>query len=61
LNAGLDPEDPNPDEGWFLESRGGDEPDPAVLICDPDLEIRVEILNTENLEEIRPRAAGLRP
>jgi hypothetical protein len=52
LNAGLDPEDPNPDEGWFLESQGdGDEQDPAILICDPDFEIRLEILETENLEE----------
>jgi hypothetical protein len=52
LNSGLHPEDPNPDEAWFLESRGGgDEPDPAILICDPDFEIRLEILNTANLAE----------
>jgi hypothetical protein len=52
LNAGLDPEDPNPDEGWFLESRGdGDEQDPAILICDPDFEIRLEILDTGSVEE----------
>jgi hypothetical protein len=52
LNAGLDVEDPNPDEGWFLESLGdGNEQDPAVLICDPDLEVRLEILDTGSLEE----------
>ncbi len=52
LNSGLHPEDPNPDEGWFLESRGdGDEPDPAILICDSDLGIRLEILDTANLAE----------
>ena len=27
LNAGLDLEDPNPDEGWYLECRGSDEKD----------------------------------
>jgi hypothetical protein len=52
LNAGLNPEDPNPDEGWFLDSLGdGDEQDPAILICDPDFEIPLEILETENLDE----------
>jgi hypothetical protein len=52
LNAGVDVEDPNPDEGWFLDSQGdGDEQDPAILICDPDFEIRLEILDTENPEE----------
>ena len=52
LNAGLNPADPHVDEGWFLESRGdGDEQDPAILIFDRDLEIRVEILDTENLGE----------
>ena len=52
LNSGLNPEDPNPDEGWFLESRGdGDEQNPAILICDPDFEIRLEILDTENVGE----------
>jgi hypothetical protein len=52
LNADLDPEDPNPDEGWFLESQGdGDEQDPAILICDADFEIRLEILDTDSLEE----------
>jgi len=52
LNAGLNPEDPNPDEGWFLESRGVvNEPEPAILICDPGFEVRLEILNTEKLEE----------
>jgi hypothetical protein len=51
LNSGLDPEDPNPDEGWFLDSPGdGDEQDPAVLICDPDLEVRIEILDTDSLD-----------
>ena len=50
LNAGLDPEDPNPDEGWFLD-RPGDEQEPALLICDPDFEGRLEILETENREE----------
>jgi hypothetical protein len=52
LNAGLEVEDPNPDEGWFLESQAdGDEQDPAILICDPDFEIRLEILDTGSLEE----------
>src|SRR5829696_4979820 len=52
LNAGLDVEDPNPDEGWFLDSpRDGNERDPAILICDPDFEIRLEILETESPEE----------
>jgi hypothetical protein len=52
LNAGFNPEDPNPDEGWFLESLGdGDEQDPAILICDPGFEIRLEILDTGSLEE----------
>ena len=52
LDAGLDVEDPNPDEGWFLDSPGdGDEQDPAILICDPDFEIRLEILDTGSLEE----------
>jgi hypothetical protein len=52
LNAGVDVEDPNPDEGWFLDSQGdGDEQDPAILICDPDFEIRLEILDTGSLEE----------
>ncbi|WP_154660927.1 hypothetical protein [Microvirga lotononidis] len=52
LNAGLEVEDPNPDEGWFLDSlEDGDEQDPAILICDPDFEIRLEILDTGNLEE----------
>lgn len=49
LNAGLTPEDPNPDEGWFLESRGdGDEQDPAILICDPTFAVRLEIFETNN-------------
>jgi hypothetical protein len=52
LNAGPDVEDPSPDEGWFLDSPGdGDEQDPAILICDADFEIRLEILDTGSLEE----------
>jgi hypothetical protein len=52
LNAGFHPEDPNPDEGWFLDSPGdGAEQDPALLICDPDFEVRLEILETDNREE----------
>ncbi len=52
LNAGIYPEDPNPDEGWFLDSPGDhDEQDPAVLICDPDFETRLEILGTGNLKQ----------
>ncbi len=52
LNAGLEVEDLRPDEGWFLESQGdGDEQDPAILICDPDFEVRLEILDTGSLEE----------
>jgi hypothetical protein len=52
LNAGLNPEDPNPDEGWFLDGLGdSDEEDPAILICDADFEIRLEILDTGSLEE----------
>jgi hypothetical protein len=54
LNAGVDVEDPSPDEGWFMESqRDGDEQDPALLICDPHFEIRLEILDTDSLEEDR--------
>jgi hypothetical protein len=52
LNVGLHPEDPNPDEGWFLDSPGdGDERNSALLICDPDFEGRLEILDTSNREE----------
>src|SRR5215217_5965114 len=52
LNAGLDVEDPNPDEGWFLDRLGdSNEQDPTILICDPDFEIRLEILDTGSLEE----------
>ena len=52
LNAGLKPTDPNPDEGWFLDSPGdGDEHDPALLICDPDFEMRLEIIKTGNREQ----------
>jgi len=50
LNADLRLEDPNPDEGWFLECRGSDEQDLAILICDPEFEIRLEILDTVNGE-----------
>jgi hypothetical protein len=53
LNEDFRPEDPNPDEGWFLEFRGSDEQDPALLICDPDFEVRLEILDTDNLEEVQ--------
>ena len=53
LNADLNPEDPNPDEGWFLESREDDEQDAAILVCDPEFEIRLEILDTGSLEEDR--------
>jgi hypothetical protein len=54
LNAGLDVEDPSPDEGWFLDSPGdGDEQDPAILICDPDFETRLEILGTETSEVVQ--------
>ncbi len=54
LNAGLTVEDPNSDEGWFLDSpRDGGEQDPTILICDPDFEIRLEILDTGNIEEDR--------
>src|SRR5688500_3924257 len=52
LNAGLNPEEPNPDEGWFLESlEDANEQDPAILVCDSDFEIRLEIIDTESLEE----------
>src|SRR5919107_4101413 len=52
LNSDLNPEDPNPDEGWFLESRGErDEQDPGILIRDPEFAVRLEILDTENLGE----------
>jgi hypothetical protein len=52
LNAGLDVEDPNPDDGWLLDSPAdGDEQDPAILICDPDFEVRLEVLETGNFEE----------
>ncbi|QRM35518.1 hypothetical protein [Microvirga sp. VF16] len=50
LNAGHHPDDPNPDEGWFLDSPG-DEQEPALLICDPDFEGRLEILETGNPKE----------
>jgi len=51
LNSGLNPADPHVNEGWFVKGlEEGDEPDPAVLICDPGFETRLEILDTENLE-----------
>jgi hypothetical protein len=54
LNAGLNPEDPNPDEGWFVDSVGdGDEQDRAILVCDPDFEVRLEILEAGSLEQDR--------
>ena len=52
LNAGIEAEDPNPDEGWFLDSlEESNEQDPAILICDPDFEIRLKILDTGSPEE----------
>src|SRR5215212_9500279 len=52
LNAGVDVEDPNPNEGWFLDSlEESNKQDPAILICDPDFEIRLEILDTGSREE----------
>ena len=52
LNSGLNPEDPDPDEGWFLDSLShGDGQDPALLICDQDFDVRLEILETGNLEQ----------
>jgi hypothetical protein len=52
LNAGLNPEDPNPDEGWFLDSpEDGNEQGRAILVCDSDFEIRLEILDTESPKE----------
>ncbi|ANY84530.1 hypothetical protein BB934_40805 (plasmid) [Microvirga ossetica] len=52
LNAGVNPNDPNPDEGWFLDSsEDRAEQDPVLLICDPDFEVRLEILETGNLKE----------
>ena len=52
LNAGLEVEDPNPDEGWILDNLGdNDEQDSAILVCGSDFEIRLEILETDSLEE----------
>ena len=52
LNAGVDVEDPNPNEGWFLDSlEESNEQDPAILICDSDFEIRLEILDSGNFED----------
>ncbi|WP_262032268.1 hypothetical protein [Microvirga sp. Mcv34] len=51
LNADLTVEDPNPEEGWFLDRSGdGDEQNPAILICDPEFEARLEILDTGSIE-----------
>jgi hypothetical protein len=51
LNAGLNPTNPLVDDGWFVTGlEEGDEPDPAILICDLDFETRLEILETENRE-----------
>ena len=59
LNAGPNPDDPDPDEGWFLDGLGdGNEQEPGLLICDPDFEMRLEILETGSLEE--DRALGRR-
>jgi hypothetical protein len=52
LNAGFDVEDPSSDEGWFLDSPGeGEAQNRAILICDPDFEVRLEILDTGRREE----------
>jgi hypothetical protein len=52
LNSGLNPADPHVNDGWFVKGvEEGDQQDPAILICDPGLEARLEILNSENLEE----------
>jgi hypothetical protein len=52
LNADLNPENPSPNEGWLLEYSGeSDAQDTAILICDPDFEVRLEILNSGSLEE----------
>jgi hypothetical protein len=51
LNSGLNPADPHVDDGWFVKGlEEGDEKDPAILICDPGFEARLEVLDTENLE-----------
>jgi hypothetical protein len=52
LSAGFDPEDPDGDDGLFvIGPEEGDEHAPAILICDPDFAVRLEILETENLDE----------
>jgi hypothetical protein len=62
LNAGLNPTNPLVDDGWFVTGlEEGDEPDPAILICDLDFETRLEILETENREGIRRWAGRLWP
>ena len=39
---------------WFLDSSGdGNEQDPPILICDPNFQIRLEILDTESPEDDR--------
>jgi hypothetical protein len=54
LNASVDVEDPNSDEGWFLDSRGdGDEQDPAILICDPDFKSGLRSSTRKTLRRIR--------
>jgi hypothetical protein len=51
LNAGLNPANLLVDDGWCVTGlEEGDEPDPAILICDLDFETRLEILETENRE-----------
>ncbi len=52
LNSGLNPTDPHVDDGWFVKGlEEGDEQDPAVSICDSGCEVRLEIIDSENLEE----------
>jgi hypothetical protein len=41
--------------------RDGDEQDPAILICDPDFEIRLEILDTGSLGEDQAGADNILP
>src|SRR3712207_5731437 len=51
LNAGLEVEDPNLEEGWFLNSSGEDDAqDTDILICNPEFEVRLGILDTGSLE-----------
>src|SRR6478609_979459 len=51
LNAGLSPDDPNPDEGWFMEYSQGKQQEPSIQICNSDFEIRLEILGTEDFKK----------